>query len=198
MRRPPLGTLLAVLLVLAVVVYGNCDVGNENDIEDGGVIGTPRSAGWAAQIAALNEANDALGELADATREKALAVQRTAERALAIWEAVAGEGGDGGATGADPEGIQDALEKANLAETAAVTATARVMAVKTLVEWTWDLFPDSRTMDTSQDAYDIASAASRRIQAAAARAQSAAAKALAAAADAEAAIVNIADISLED
>ena len=143
------GAVLAVVLILVLVVYGNWDGVSEEDIEDGGAIGTPQGVALLDGVGWFKDANAGLGEVVDGVFGRALAVRRAADRAQAVWEAAGRNPADGVA---DPESIRFVVEKAYLAETAAVEAMARVMAVNVMVEWAWELPPSREVRDRAEAA----------------------------------------------
>lgn len=202
-----LGALLAVVFGSALVVYGNWAGDSEEDIEDGGAIGTPRFAVFAAQIAAEREAIKELGEITDRVFGRALAVRQAADWAQAVRAVAVGEGSHDDAAETDAGGLQYVVEKVNVAEDAAVTAMARVMAAEITLEWAWELLPaleearqraevlrsDNKAMDALMDADDVAAAVERQVGPAVAGARSAVAGAWAAVTEAEEAVAAIID-----
>ena len=203
MKPPRPGLPLAVLLVSALIVYGFWDGDNARDIEDGEALATPPSAGYAASIWEPWDANAGLGEVVDGVFGRALAVRRAADRAQAVWEA-AGRNPADDVAWADPESIRFVVEKAYLAETVAVEAMARVMAVNVMVEWAWELSPSGEARDRAEaagpksraaaavtDAWDAADGALPRIRSVVGEAEVAVGEAEAVVGEAEAALAGI-------
>ena len=196
-------SILAVLLVSALIVYGYWDGDSARDIEDGEAIGTPRSAGYAASIWEAWEANNARGEVVDGVFGRALAVRRAADRAQAVREA-AGRYPVDDVTWADPESIRFVVERAYLAEAVAVEAMAWVMAVNVMVEWASELPPSGEARDRAEaagpksraaaavtDAWDAADGALPRIRSVVGEAEVAVGEAEAVVGEAEAALAGI-------
>ena len=202
MRHSHVGALLAVLLVLTLVACNNDEETAMGEDEPGSVIGTPQSAAFAALLAEIGDEVDTLGEAADAARERALRVRQAAEAHHSAWEAAMGEHRDEDTKAPDAR-TRAAMEEANLAETAAVAATGRVIAAEFILQWARKLppsveaqaradadGPDSEAAAAVRDDWDVANAATPRIWTAVAEAKAAIADAVVAVSEAEAAVAD--------